>query len=468
MVPTGKGFANMSTLRYTKEIDDQLSTDVLVIGGGPAGIAAAIASARNGAKTMLVEREGYVGGMATSALVGPFMTSYDGLGEVQLIRGIFDELVTRMEERGGAIHPSKIGFSSSHAAFITLGHSHVTPFDSDILKIVAEEMLLESGVTLLYYTQFIDCIMDSDGIDRVVVVKKQGLCAIKAKIYVDCSGDADVSARAGVPFILGGGSLQAIQPATMFFKMDNVDSDRVADAVEKNKHLMRPFRGAFSWTIEEGRRTGKWSIDRDELGMYETNEKGVFKLNTTRIPQVDPTKSETLTAASIEGRRQVYEASRFIQEEIPGFENARVAEVASVIGIRESRHIEGEYVLTKEDILQERTFDDDILLCANSLDYHANDGGGGEYIPVKRCYGIPYRCLVPKNCTNLLVAGKTISATSEAAAAFRVMPPCYGIGEAAGAAAALCVRGGVFPSKLSTDLLRDTLVTQNVFLDINY
>jgi hypothetical protein len=456
----------MCAVTYRNELPLVGKYDVLVAGGGPAGIAAAIAASRNGAKTILIERNGFVGGMATAALVGPFMTCYDGRGEKQIIKGIFDELVRKLEAAGGAIHPSRVGWATSHAAFIRVGHDHVTPFDSETLKIVAEDMLIESGVELLYYTQFADCITEGGNIKTVVAARKEGLCAIDAGIIIDCTGDADVAEKAGVPIVKGTGRNKSMQPSTMFFRVCNVDSDRVYKYVEECKDLMgKPFSGIFSWLIEEGRKTGEWDISRDEIGLYETNHKGEWKLNTTRIAKVDGTKSSDLTRASIEGRKQAGKGFKFLQDRVPGFENAKMMDTGSVIGIRESRHIRGKYVITKEDVMSSRTFEDDILLSSNAIDIHADDGSGGEYLVVDKWYGIPYRSLIPQNCDNLLVAGRSISAESEAVAAFRVMPPCFGIGQAAGTAAAICAKNALTPEAVSVPQLQKTLIRQDVFLD---
>lgn len=456
----------MAQIEFNRLIHDICETEVLVVGGGPAGIAAAISSARNGSKTMLVEKCGFVGGMSTAATVGPFMTSYDGSGQKQIIRGIFDELVTRMEQRGGAIHPSKIGVATPYAAFIRTGHSHVTPFDSEMMKLVSEEMLQEAGVELLYYTQFLDCIIENGHIQSVVIAKKSGLAAVQPKIVIDCSGDADVAEKAAVPIIKGQEKGGEMQPATMFFRVYGVDTEKVYRYVDECKDLMgRPFYGVFSWLIEEGMKNGEWKIARTEMGTYECPTKGEWKLNTTRIQGIDGTKSEDLTKASIEGRQQVQQVYKFLIKHVPGFENAKLMESGSVVGVRETRHIQGEYVIQKEDVLQSKTFDDDILLCSNAIDIHDDKTGGGEYVVVDSWYGIPYRSLVPKGCSNLLVAGKTISATSAAVSAFRVMPCCFGIGQAAGTAAALCIKHALAPTAISVDELQNTLISQDVFLN---
>ncbi|MGE5614339.1 MAG: FAD-dependent oxidoreductase, partial [Bacillota bacterium] len=432
----------MAEVIYKTKVEDTYSCDVLVVGGGPAGIASAIASARAGADTILIEKYGFVGGSATASIVGPFMTCYDGSNKQQIIKGIFDELITRMEKAGGAIHASKIGVATPYAAFIREGHHHVTPFDPECLKLVAEQMLVESGVKLLYYTQFIDCVLEGKRIKHVIAAKKEGLCSIQAKCIVDCTGDADIAAKAGVPVQLGAKN-GVMQPATMVFRVCNVNSDKFEAYVESNMDkLGKPFSGLCSWVIEKARENGDWNIKRDEVGAYKGIHNGEWRLNTTRITSVDGTKSEELTRASIEGRKQVQEVLAFLRKYVPGFENAWIMDSGGAVGIRETRHIIGEYVITRDDVVNCKHFEDAILLCSNSIDIHSNSSKG-EYVTVENWYEIPFRSLVPKGCDNLLVAGRSISADSEAVAAFRVMPCCFGIGQAAGSAAAICVKNNI-------------------------
>lgn len=456
----------MRTYTFQKVIPVRDEIDVLVVGAGPSGFAAAIAASRNGAKTMLIEKHGCIGGMATVGLVGPFMTSFDAAGETQTIRGLFEELVTRLEERGGAIHPSKVRCGTSYCAFIIPGHDHVTPFDPEWLKLVATEMVLESGVELLLHTRCLDVIKEGDRVTGVVAANKSGLQAIKATVIVDCSGDADVAEWSGVPTVLGRQDDHGMQPATMFFRICNVDSEKVKAYVQENRHLVgRPFHGPFSWLVKEARERGEWDIPRGEINMYETPNPGEWRVNTTRILNVDGTRAQDLTRAEIEGRRQARKVFEFIRSHIPGCEQARLMDTAAVVGIRETRHIVGEYVVTKEDVLSSRVFDDSILLASNSVDIHSKDAESGEYTIINgRWYGIPYRSLVPLAVENLLVAGRPISATSEASSAFRVMPCCIGTGQAAGTAAALAVKSGVAPRHVNVSRLRDLLRAQGVYL----
>ena len=201
------------------------------------------------------------------------------------------------------------------------------------------------------------------------------------------------------------------------------------------------------------------------MGTHETSNKDEWNLNTTRITDIDGTKSSELTKASIEGRKQTRKIYKVLKDHVPGFENAKMMGTGSVIGIRETRHIKGKYIIEKEDLLQMRTFDEDVLLCSNAIDIHFNESSAREYIVIDKWYGIPYRSLVALNCKNILVAGKAISATSEAGSAFRVMPCCFGTGQAAGTAAAITVFDKVNPNKVDVYKLQHTLISQDVFLN---
>ncbi|MCC6175505.1 MAG: FAD-dependent oxidoreductase [Chloroflexi bacterium] len=451
------------TLSYLRDIPVAATADVLVVGGGPAGIAAAVASGRNGAKTVLVERFGFLGGNATAGLVGPFMTSYSLDGKIHVIRGIFDELVQRAEALGGAIHPSKVEAGTDYAGFIVHGHHRVTPFDPEAVKLVAAEMCLEAGVELRLHTFVVDALVEGDQVTGVVVASKSGLEAIRAKVTIDCSADADIAARAGAPFHKGRESDGLMQPMTLFFRIGNVDDARVNEYIATHPEDRRPFSGV----VMAARERGEFPIPREGIGIYKTPQAGIWRVNTTRLQRLDGTNVQDLTRAEIEGRRQVMFLMKFFREYCPGLENCILLDTAATIGVRETRRIVGEYTLTAEDLASGRDFDDTIALCGYPIDLHPPEGAGSGLRPdltVANVYQIPYRSLVPVQTDRLLVAGRCVSATHEALAAIRVMPPAFAMGQAAGTAAALSVAEGVEPRKVPVPWLQETLVKQGAYL----
>lgn len=452
-------------MNYQCSIEKDYQTDVLVIGGGPAGFGAAVAAARNGAKTMLIEQMSVLGGMSTSGLVGPFMTCYDNDCTEQVVRGIFDELCVRTEEKGGAIHPSKISGMNTYNSYYFASHEHVTPYQSEVLAVVMDEMVTEAGVKVLFNTQLADVITKDGKIEQVIVLMKEGLAVIKAECYIDCTGDADAAARAGVPVWKGDKETGVMQPATLFFEVGNVDRESFCAELEANRDRLDNHMGnAYSWRVEEGKKSGEWKIDKNEIGMYEQPIPGRFKVNTTRMSYVDSTDTEQVTAAMMEGRRQIQDILAFMKKNIPGCENVELIQVAPCLGVRESRHIVGKYELTTEDVLHKAIFDDAVCTFAYALDVHLSEGGGVIFTCVDQYYTIPYRCLLPVNCDNLLVAGRCICGSSEAAASYRVMPACMALGQAAGTAAAIAVRNQIAPENVPIGELKSTLAAQGAVI----
>lgn len=453
------------------KIPEKTDCDVVVVGGGPAGFCAAVAAARNGARTVLVEQYGCCGGMATSGLVGPFMTSYDKSGKQMIIRGLFEEVVNRLVAIGGAIHPEKIPAGSAFTSYIIVGHNHVTPFDPEALKRVIDEMLTEAGVKILYHTSFVEPLMTDNRMEGVIVTSKSGLEAIRSKVVIDCSGDADVAYRAGVPCELGDEASGRIQPATMFFRIGNVDSAKVEADIIANKDNFYRKNGvnyrSFHWRVAEARANGDWTLERVSIGMFRGVKEDEWSINTSRIMGIDGVDDESLTRGEIEGRKQVEEIYRFLKKYVPGCENAKLLSSASTLGIRETRHIKGERVMTTDDVLQGVVPEDAILLASNSIDVHGRYGPmSNEYVTVEEgeWYGVSYGCLVPEKVDQLLVAGRSISATSEAAGSFRVMPPCMEIGHAAGTAAAMAVKEGIDVRNIDRKALQERLKEEGSFL----
>ncbi len=452
------------------QIRDERSCDVIVVGGGPAGMCAAIAAAREGVRVLLVEESNACGGMATRGLVGPFMTCYDRSAKVMIIRGLFEEIVDRMVDRGYAIHPSQVHAGTCFTSWIVLGHEHVTPFEPEGLKLVVDEMLAEAGVRVLYHTSFVRPLLEGSSIAGILVSSKRGLEIIRGSVVVDCTGDGDVAQRCGAAYEMGNEKLRQIQPATMFFHISDVDGEPLEADVQAHLHTFYRKDGvnyrSLHWHVAEARANGDWNLERVSIGIFRMPKPDEWCVNTSRIMNVDSTDNESLTRAEIEGRRQADEILRFLRKYVPGCQNARLKATASYVGIRESRHIVGDYWLTGEDLIAGRVPEDSILLAANSVDVHGRFGPvSNEYVAINgEYYGIPYRSLLPQGVEQLLVAGRCVSADSTAAGAIRVMPPCMGMGQAAGVAAALSVQRGQTVRSLDPQALRARLRERGVYL----
>lgn len=435
-------------------------TDVLVIGGGPAGIASAVNAARHGARTILCDSNGYLGGMATAGQVGPFMTCYDPGMRYQVIKGFFDEFVRRMEKNGGAIPPEKIEAGSSYAAWRIRGHAHVTPFNSEVLKTTAEEMCAEAGVELLYHTFFQDVIMSGEHVDAAVVATKAGLKSIKAKIFIDCTGDGDVAARSGAPFEVGENNDGHSMPSSMFFIIDGVDKP----ALEKYRSMHEDISAMwFMDLIKEAKEKGDFPIPREKVAIYESVD-GTFRVNMSRLNDFDCCDPEQITAAEIEGRKQAQIIFRFLKNHVPGCENIRLLSTAPCIGVRETRRIIGDFVLKAEEMKNSIRHPDDIFLSGNRFDMHVGSSVIYESTKSEEPYGVPYRVLLPRKVSNLLCAGRCISGDRGCLSAIRVMPPCFAMGHAAGIAAAMCSKNSLRPDQVDVQELRRILKAEDCIL----
>lgn len=397
----------------------ELHTDVLVLGSGPSGFAAAYTAGKNGAKVILVEQCGDVGGISTTGLMSHWTGSCGS--------PLYHEILRRSAEENEGAYKGNI----------------TATIDPEKLKTLYLEMLSEVDCKIMLYTFAIDAICDGDKVLGAAVVNKSGITDIYAKVTIDATGDGDIAAKAGAEFVLGRESDNKMQPATLMFKVGGVDYSRAV------------FLGSFESTYE----TEKGELQalarqhiRHPAGhilTYSSTLPGVVTCNMTNVTDVDGTRAEDLTKATITCRKQMVDIVKYLREFVPGYENCFIISSASLIGVRETRHFKGKYILTEQDILEAKEFDDYVVKDALfNFDVHNITGAGldktgvQKHFKQKSGYTIPYRCLLPEVKENLLLCGRNISGTHIAHSNFRAMPICVGTGEAAGTAAAIAVKNG--------------------------
>ena len=417
--------------------------DVVVLGGGVSGCMAALAAARQGSKTLLVERYGFLGGTLTNAGVGPMMTFH--AGSRQVVTGLPQELVDRMCRMGGCI---------GHIEDTTGYASSVTPFDAEIMKVALDEMMEESGVEVLLHACLTGVEKRGTRIDSVQVQIKGGSLSLAGKVFVDATGDGELSVLAGAEVRQGRDEDGLCQPMTTTFKVRDVDIGALKAEIRRRPEnfnivdltaLDRSPRLSMAGFFEEfdrAKQTGEISTERENVLLFETVHPGEVIVNTTRVIRRNPVEAWDLSQAEKEGRRQAHELIHFFRKYCTGFENAVLVSCGAQIGVRESRRVMGEYVLTQEDLLASRKFEDTVALGGYPIDIHNPSGAQTATTHLKpgQFYFIPLRSLIVKGMDNLLVCGRCLSATHEAGAAVRVAPIAMGVGQAAGVAAALCAR----------------------------
>jgi len=427
---------NMTPYTVTLSLFD--TADVVVVGAGSAGCTAAIAAARTGARTLLIERYGFLGGTSTMVLDTFYGFYLPGDDTRRVVGGIPWEIVERLRARGMVLErPSSYGAGQA------------VTYDPPTLQVVWEQAALEAGVRLRLHTFCVDVLMDDSRsrITGLVVAGKNGLGLITGRVFIDASGDADLCYRAGAPFQPAGEDGPA-QSLTTTFRLGNV-SEELAQQV-KRADLVR--------LMQQANLSGEYQLPREEGSIHRTPLPGVVATNMTRVAYVDATDPAELTKAEVEGRKQALEYARFLRGRVAGYEQSYLINFSTQIGIRETRRVYGDYRLTREDVLAARSFPDAVAQCGAPIeDHHAGSDTRWEYLPPGQTYDIPYRCLLPRGVTNLLIAGRCLSATHDAHASVRSMGQCMAMGQAAGTAAALAEDGGVTPRDLRIEELQARL-----------
>ena len=443
--------------------------DVLVVGGGPAGIGAAIASARSGARTLLVERYGFIGGNLTIAMVNPMFTFHDRKGR-QVIRGIAGELVDRL------VAPR---WSDGHVADLTFDNASMTPFDPEGMKIVLLRMVRDSGCELLLHTLVTGASAQNGSVKAVIIESKSGRQVIRPKYVIDCSADADVAAQAGCSFVLGRKEDGRMQPVTLFFRIGGVDDVALRGWMKANRHLLKDApsdaeidtHSAVSFLgmnkmVKEAMARGEYpQAAAARILFYQLPQKDQIAVNATRLQGIDGTDVRDLTWAELETREQAWSVFSFLKAHVGGFDRAFMLDTGIQVGVRETRHIVGDYEMVEDDVLAGRSFEDGIACGTFAIDIHPPEGekqvftGSGRVV-----YEIPYRSLLPKGMGNMWVAGRCLCATHAAFGSARVMATCMGIGQGAGTAAAYAARYGVTNREVDTAAIRKQLVADGQYL----
>lgn len=435
----------MATIQEpAREIPVKYEVDVVVAGSGPAGFSAALSAARAGAKTLIIEQFGDIGGVSTVGLMSHWTGGTKG--------GLYEEILDRTNDLANGMAPAKAGRQT---------------INPELLKTVYLKMLQEAGVEILLYTQVADCVMEGDAIRGVIIESKSGREAILAKQVIDCTGDGDVAARAGAPFTKGRDEDGKMQPMTLMFKVAGVDYEKAV--------MPHSFESNLDVPLGKVQDLARANIPfpAGHCLLYATSLPGVVTCNMTNIVGVDGTKVEDITKAHIACRMQMEDILKFLHKYVPGFENCYIISSASFIGIRETRHFHGEKTITQEDILEAKVFEDWAVSFAHfNFDVHGiskpglDETGSQHHFKQNKGYTIPYGCLVPKKIDNLLLAGRDISGTHIAHSNYRAMPICANLGQAAGVAAALCIKDGCTPRKLEVKKLQAELLKNGV-LDPN-
>ncbi len=429
-----------------REIEVKGEYDIIVVGGGPAGISASISSARSKMRTLLIERYGFLGGMATAGMVGSFCGFFTtGKKKKPIVGGIAEEFVKNLRANNG-ISEKRVSKVNPMIG--------VYSFNPEVFKYISEKSVIDSGVDILYHTFVVDIIWDIKGrrLSGLITENKSGRMVFLGKIIIDCTGDGDIAFKAGVPFELGS------QALTTIFRLSNVDQNILKEINLKDVEKR----------LKEAKDTGKYKLDRVDGIINPSLPSGITSVNITNIAGVDATDAWGLTKAEIEGRNQIFEYLKAFRDLLPGFENAELSSIAPQVGIRETRRIMGEYLLREEEVLKGKKPNDLIALGGWPVEIHDPETRSVYWKFLEKeddYYGIPANCLIPKFIDNLLVAGRCISTTHVAQASTRVIGQAFALGEAAGVIASESIISKTNLRDIKIDKIKKELVSRGAILE---
>ncbi len=449
-----------------RQVEAISEVDVAVVGGGCAGLGAAIAAARNGAKTALIEQLGFLGGCITATHMDAFWMFR--AGRHRAIEGLVIEMLGRVKQMGGLIGEPG-------------GRCYV---DVETFKLFCDRIIAETGIELWLHSQGVFPAMEGNAVRGVITESKSGRKAILAKAVVDGSGDGDIAYRAGAPSALGRESDGLTEPLGIGFRLSGVDVRKI-----RQYAAAHPDDKYFNSYVTKAKAAGDFPINRKRIMYHGWNEDTgeITGVNVVRIQHKDPTSTRDLTAAELEGREQIFKVEAFLRKYVPGFEKAQIAAIPTQVAPREGRRIIGGYVLTQQDIMKGSRFDDVVAVSPAFIDYHHPEGDGTTLVypglgkqgaesetmetlfsdtvfADAATYDIPYRCLLPNGVENVLTAGRCMSAEAVAVGSLRYLPISFATGQAAGTAAALAAKQGKSPRELDVEELQKTLVEQGMYL----
>lgn len=450
-----------------------LQADVVVVGGGTSGVIAAVAAARNGANTLLVERNEFLGGMLVSGL--GLLGFRDRQGD-KAIGGIAQELMDMLDETRD-----------------TQGHNYcpilnsLTPINTAMMQLRLMQLCHEAGVRMLLCCEATEVKMENGRVAQLTLFGKNHFYEVQAKVFIDATGDGEICEKAHVPMVPRKSDGE-LQPASLIFSLSNVHREALLDYAEQNPDEVKTPEGyemdtspafyrhsvgynllGLDQIIRTARANGDYrDVPRDRFSTITNPLPDRMTINNTRIMNFDGGNLFQLTHGIEEGFRQLDELLDFIPKYVPGYEHSELTYISPMLGVRESRRCIGEKTLTSEDILQGRVPEDTVALCGYNIDIHHGEDEGSELYIVERSFGIPYGTMISRHAAGLLFTGRLISVEREPYGATRIMSTCMALGEAAGCAAALCVKEGTSPEKLDVQLLRAALRKENAILEVQH